>query len=143
MTTARQSPIFVRTYDLLQWLLPHTSGWPRRYRFTLTQELVRAALRFQERLLEASLTDETAKRLEQADVELSKLRLYLRMDYDLHLLSASQYAHGSELIGHVGRRLGAWRDQMSASARCGPAGRPAKARAPAWASSPSNVLAEA
>src|SRR5262249_40378241 len=71
-----QSPIFVRTYDLLQWLLPHTSGWPRHYRFTLTQELVRAALRFQERIFEASLTDETAKRLEQADVELRKVRLY-------------------------------------------------------------------
>jgi hypothetical protein len=105
----RQSPIFVRTYDLLQWLLPHTKGWPRSYRFTLTQELVRAALRFQERILEASLTDETAKRLAQADVELSKVRLYLRLGYDLHFLSASQYAHASELIGHVGRLLGAWR----------------------------------
>ena len=111
MTTARQSPIFVRTYDLLQWLLPHTSGWPRIYRFTLTQELVRAALRFQERILEASLTSETAKRLEQADVELQKVRLYLRLGYDLHLLSPSQYAHAAELIGHVGRLLGAWRSK--------------------------------
>ncbi len=107
----RQSPIFVRTYDLLQWLLPHTSGWPRRYRFTLTQELVRAAMRFQERILEATLTDETAKRLAQAEVELQKVRLYLRLGHDLHLLSPSQYAHVSELIGHVGRLLGAWRSK--------------------------------
>jgi hypothetical protein len=111
MTTTRQSPIFVRTYDLIQWLLPHTSGWPRHYRFTLTQELVRAALRFQERILEASLTDETAKRLAQADVELQKLRLYLRLGYDLHLLAPGQYAHVSEMIGHVGRLLGAWRSK--------------------------------
>lgn len=111
MTAARQSPIFVRTYDLLQWLLPHTSGWPRRYRFTLTQELVRAALRFQERILEATLTDETAKRLEQADVELQKVRLYLRLGYDLQLLSPGQYAHTAELIGHIGRLLGAWRQK--------------------------------
>lgn len=111
---ARQSPIFTRTYDLLQWLLPHTSGWPRRYRFTLTQELVRAALRFQERILEASLTDETSRRLEQADVELQKVRLYLRLGYDLQLLSTGQYAHASELIGHVGRLLGAWRGKGGA-----------------------------
>ena len=81
MPPERQSPIFVRTYDLLQWLLPHTKGWPRSYRFTLTQELVRAALRFQERILEATLTNEAARRLEQADVDLAKMRLYLRLGY--------------------------------------------------------------
>lgn len=105
----RQSPIFSRTYDLLQWLLPQTSRWPRSYRFTLTQELARAALRFQERILEAALTDETAKRLEQADVELAKLRLYLRMGYDLKCFTPGQYAHVTEMVGHVGRLLGAWR----------------------------------
>ncbi len=110
-TPTRQSPIFTRTYDLLQWLLPHTSGWPRKYRFTLTQELVRAAMRFQERIFEATLTDETTKRLEQADVELQKVRLYLRLGYDLHLLSPGQYAHVTEQIGHVGRLLGAWRSK--------------------------------
>lgn len=114
-TRPQQSPLFVRTYDLLQWLLPHTSKWPRVYRFTLTQELVRAALRFQECLLEASLTSETARCLEQADVELQKVRLYLRLGYDLHILSAGQYAHVSEMIGHVGRLLGAWRGKHDAT----------------------------
>jgi four helix bundle protein len=109
----RQSPIFARTYDLLQWLLPHTKGWPRHYRFTLTQELVRSALRFQERILEASLTSDTARRLEQADVELAKVRLYLRMGHDLHLMSTGQYAHVSELVAQVGRLLGAWRGKHS------------------------------
>jgi len=111
----RQSPIFVRTYDLLQWLLPHTNSWPRQYRFTLTHELVRAALRFQERILEATLSGETAKRLAQAEVELAKVRLYLRLGYDLKLLAPGQYAHVSELIGHVGRLLGAWRAKGSAA----------------------------
>ena len=115
MTTPKQSPIFVRTYDLLQWLLPHTSGWPRQYRFTLAQELTRAALRFQERLLEAAITGESGKRLEQADVELAKVRLYIRLGYDLKFMSPSQYAHVSEVIGHVGRLLGAWRGTSGAT----------------------------
>ncbi len=114
-TPMRQSPIFVRTYDLIQWLLPHANGWPRQYRFTLTQELVRAALRFQERILEATLTDETGRRLAQAEVELAKVRLYLRLGYDLKLLAPGQYAHVSELIGHVGRLLGAWRSKGGAA----------------------------
>lgn len=114
-TPARQSPIFVRTYDLLQWLLPHTASWPRQHRFTLTHELVRAALRFQERILEAALTHETARRLAQADVELAKVRLYLRLGYDLKLMAPGQYAHVTELVGHVGRLLGAWRTKGGAT----------------------------
>ena len=114
-TPTRQSPIFTRTYDLLQWLLPHANTWPRQYRFTLTHELVRAALRFQERILEASLTDETARRLAQADVELAKVRLYLRLGYDLKLMAPGQYAHVTELVGHVGRLLGAWRAKGGAT----------------------------
>lgn len=115
MSQYRQSPIFVRTYDLLKWLLPHTSGWPRRYRFTLTQELVRAALRFQERILEAGLTNDAPRRLEQADVELAKVRLYLRLGFELQLIAPNQYAHVSEQIGHVGRLLGAWRNTGGAT----------------------------
>jgi hypothetical protein len=111
----RQSPIFSRTYDLVQWLLPHTNSWPRSYRFTLTQELVRATLRFQERLLEASMTDDTTRRLEQADIELAKMRLYLRLGNDLKLLTPNQYAHVSEQLGHVGRLLGAWRAKGAAT----------------------------
>ena len=113
--TLKQSPIFTKTYDLLQWLLPHTATWPRHYRFTLTQELSRAALRFQERLLEATLTGDTTKRLEQADVELAKVRLYLRLGYDLQCLNAGQYAHASAMIGQIGRLLGAWRSKRAAS----------------------------
>ncbi len=106
-----QSPIFVRTYELVRWLLPHTAGWARIYRFTLTQELVRSCLRLQERLLEAAHNDQPMRRLEQAAIELEKVRLYLRLGYDLKQCSADQYAHASELVMHVGRLLGAWRKQ--------------------------------
>ncbi len=80
---------------------------------------MRAALRFQERILEATLSGETARRLEQAEVELAKVRLYLRLGYDLQQSTPRQYAHGSDLIGHIGRLLGAWRTQKGATPAAG------------------------
>ncbi|KPV47838.1 hypothetical protein SE17_41285, partial [Kouleothrix aurantiaca] len=59
--------------------------------------------------------NETARRLQQAEVELAKVRLYLRLGYDLKLLAPGQYAHVSELLGHVGRLLGAWRARGGAT----------------------------
>ncbi len=46
-----ESPIFVRTYDLLLWLLPQAIQFPRAYRFTLAERVQRRALDFQETLI--------------------------------------------------------------------------------------------
>jgi hypothetical protein len=46
--------------------------------------------------------------LDQADTELVKLRLYLRLCRDLELLSPGQYEHVARMINEVGRLLGGW-----------------------------------
>lgn len=45
----------------------------------------------------------------QADVTLTKLRLYLRLCHDLDLLSRGQYEHVSRSVDEIGRLLGGWR----------------------------------
>ena len=34
-----ESPVFVRTYDFIQWLIPRTMSFPRSQRFILTKRL--------------------------------------------------------------------------------------------------------
>jgi hypothetical protein len=104
----RTSPIFVRTYDMLLWLIPRTLAFPRSQRMVLARTVQEAALRFQERIIEAGLGYEPANRLRQADVELEKLRLHLRLCHDLKLLSMGQYEHVSRLVAEIGRLLGGW-----------------------------------
>ncbi|MBC8450059.1 MAG: diversity-generating retroelement protein Avd [Chloroflexi bacterium] len=104
----KESPIFTRTYDLLRWLIPATVKFPRHQRFVLAETVQRSALRFQERIIEAALADEPLPLLRQADVELAKLRTYLRLCCDLQYLSVGQYEHVSRLVAEVGRLLGGW-----------------------------------
>ncbi len=75
----------------------------------LAAALQRTALGFQERLIEASLGGSPASSLRRADVELTKLRFYLRLAHDLELLTGRQYAHASKTVDEVGRLLGGWR----------------------------------
>ncbi len=108
-----QSPLFVKTYDLLLWLIPATTRFPREQRFVLARRVQEAALNFQERLIEAAVLpqgDRPARqeRLRQADVELSKLRSYLRLCRDLDLLKAGQHRHVSQMVDEIGRLLGGW-----------------------------------
>lgn len=108
----KESPIFSRTYDLLRWLLPVTIKFPRAQRFVLAQAVQQTALAFQERLVEAAASPQPLDLLKQADVALTKLRLYLRLCRDLELISLGQYAHVAGMLVEIGRLLGGWQKSI-------------------------------
>lgn len=111
----RESPIFTRTHDLILWLVPQSAKFPREHRFTLAKRVQDAALDFQETILEAGLcgTRPEAEFLARADVDLAKLRCYLRLCKDLKLISLGQYEHVARMVLEVGRLLGGWRRRVA------------------------------
>jgi four helix bundle protein len=105
------SPIFVKVYDLIVWLLPQTLKFTREYRFTFASRLQTCALDLQRALVQAnkaSTTADIAAALRQADVELTELRLDLRLSNDLNMMQPNSYAHAARLVDEVGRLLGGW-----------------------------------
>jgi cytosine/adenosine deaminase-related metal-dependent hydrolase len=111
----KESPIFTRTYDLLRWLIPLTVKFPRTHRFVLAARVQETALRFQERLIEAGRTSQPVRILAEADTDLAKLRLYMRLCRDLQLIAFNQYEHGQRLVDEVGRLMGGWRKKVGSS----------------------------
>ncbi|MEW6029334.1 MAG: diversity-generating retroelement protein Avd [Chloroflexota bacterium] len=110
----QESPIYSRTYDLLLWLLPEATKFPRAHRFSLGERVARQALDFQEKLVEAGLSKkERARLLDEADVQLAILRQNLRLCKDLELLKINQYEHVSRMLTEIGRLLGGWKKSNS------------------------------
>ncbi len=103
--------IFTRTYDLVAWLLPVTQNFPRSHRFVITQRLQNAALNFQELLIEANSQRGAlrSEKLNTADVELRKVRLYLRLIQKWDWIKEGQYRHVSAMVAEIGRLLGGWK----------------------------------
>ncbi len=110
MSDANDMIILTRTYTLLKWLIPKQQYFAKLYRSTVTQRLMDAALDFQEAILEANVYDGKLRlrHLKQADADLSKLRLYLRLIHDWQWISTGQYEHVSEQVAEIGRLLGGW-----------------------------------
>ena len=104
----KQSPIFTRTYDLLRWLLPTTTKFPRQHRFVLAQALQRNALELQEALIDAGQGNNVKLALQRADSALMALRTYLRLAQDLRILSPGRYEYGARMVEEIGRLLGGW-----------------------------------
>jgi len=106
----REMPIFTRTFDFLEWLVPQTNHFPKIHRHTITRRLLDAVLDFQEELLEANGARSAARlqRLNRADTLLNKVRFYLRLVHHQRWLNAGQYEHASQMVAEIGRLLGGW-----------------------------------
>jgi four helix bundle protein len=102
--------IFTRTYDMVTWLLPLSENFPRSQRFVVTQRLQNAVLKFQETIIEANSMRgaNRAEKLRDADAELRKVRLYLRMCEKWKWITAGQYRHVSQMVSEIGKLLGGW-----------------------------------
>ena len=109
-----ESPLYVRTYEMLLWLVPAVQKFPRTHRFALAERIQRLALDFQDNLTVAGKRSGPTRKtaLERADVLLAQLRFWMRFTRDLHLLSLPQYEHAARLLTEVGRLLGAWLKQV-------------------------------
>ncbi len=114
----KEMPIFVRTFDLLSWLLPATNHFPRAHRHSFTQRLLGAAFDLRERLEEANLRRGEARleRLERADEALARTRVYLRLAWRWGWLSEGQYQHVAAMVVEIGKLLGGWRKATATGA---------------------------
>ena len=104
----KESPVFVRTYDLLRWLIPITIKFPRQQRFVLAEAVQQTAFRLHEQLVETAYASQPVPILRQADVTLTRLRVYLRLCRDLKLFSRGQHEHVARMVDEIGRLLGGW-----------------------------------
>jgi hypothetical protein len=113
----KESPLYVRTYDFLLWLVPRVQKFPKVHRFALSERIQRLAFDFQDSLVAAGKSQGEARsmQLHQADVQLAQLRVWIRLARDLEALSIRRYEHAARLVSEIGRLLGAWIKQEKTS----------------------------
>ena len=105
--TAAQSPIFAKTHDLLLWLLQHTAKFPKSERFRMAKRVDDSAFRFYDLIARATKAgDKRRSVLLEADLELDRLRLNVRLCVELKLLNVEQYEHAASRLVEIGKLLG-------------------------------------
>ena len=113
-----QSPLFVKTYDFLLWLIPLTLKFPKSQRFLLAERLSKMALDLYDLILAAVMEPEReGEWLDQSDRLLTKIRLYVRLSYDLRCISLGQLEHAARLMDEIGRLIGGWKRKRAKERR--------------------------
>ncbi len=104
--------IIAKMYDLLLYLVPQVSKFPRSQRYLLGERLELACFDVLELLIEAAYSREKTPLLHRANVTLEKARYYVRLCKDLKLVSLHRYEVVSKMLNDVGVQLGGWIKQQ-------------------------------
>ncbi len=106
----KESPIFLKSYETLVWLLEHTAKFPKNQRFLMAKRMEDAALEFHERINQAAhrAGAPAAESLAEADEVLANLKMYNRLAKDLKLLAFHQYEYLAVALDEIGKLLGGW-----------------------------------
>jgi len=107
------SPLFIKTFDMLEWLLAHTQKFPKSQRFVMARRMDDAALGFQDAILRAAKLPDKRAHLDHADLELDRLKLYNRLAVRLRLHTPAQQEHLARALDELGRLLGGWKRSLS------------------------------
>lgn len=105
-------PIFIKWMDFLKWLLVTLDGFPKKVRFNFTDRLINLSLQIVEDLVEARYSRNKGPVLRRANMNLEKIRILMRICFELRFFSRKSYEHSSFLINEVGKMLGGWMKQQ-------------------------------
>ena len=101
-------PLFVLWEQALRDILARTEKFPKRVRFTLSSRIDNLALDVLEKIVEARYTKDKSAVLRQANLDLEKLRVLLRISHDERHLDHKGFEHVARNIDEAGRMIGGW-----------------------------------
>lgn len=112
MSSVENLKLFQKSYDYYEWIYPHLKNFPKSERFTLVQHIENTLLDFLSEVVMARKSQEPLKHLEEADKNLEKLKVFLRLSKDLEFMSIGQYEESSKKLTEIGKMLGGWQNSI-------------------------------
>jgi hypothetical protein len=107
--------IVKKSYEFSKWLLNHTGKFPKSYRFSVAVRMENAVLEFTELVAVANMRANKRPLLQEADEMLTRLRLMIRLSFDMKFMTLQSYEYASARIAELGKMLGGWMKQLHPS----------------------------
>lgn len=100
--------ILQKTFDMMNYAYPALAQYPKGEKFALVVDIKRCMDVMLERIIEANKKYYKKTTLQELDVEVEKLKAYVRLSYNLGFLPPKKYEQWSGLVVEIGRMVGGW-----------------------------------
>ena len=100
--------IYQKVYDLILYALPIINRFPKSQRFVLGQQIENGLIDLSTMIVQANKTKNKIPKLYEIDVELEKIKLFIRLAKDLKFMPIHKYELHCQRLNEIGRLLGGW-----------------------------------
>lgn len=105
---ADELKILQKIFDMMEYGYAALAQYPKSEKFALVADIKRSMDRMLERAIEAQKKYYKKTTLQELDVEIMKLKAYLRLSKNLGFLPMKKYEIWSEKVVEIGKMLGGW-----------------------------------
>ena len=100
--------ILQKTFDMMEYAYRALAQFPKGEKFALATDMKHCMDTIMERIIEANKKYYKKTTLQELDVEVEKLKAYIRLSYKLGFLPPKKYELWSGLVVEIGRMVGGW-----------------------------------
>ena len=105
---AEELKILQKIFDMMEYGYSALAQYPKSEKFALVTDIKRSMDTMLERAIEAQKKYYKKTTLQELDVEVMKLKAYLRLSQKLGFLPMKKYEIWSEKVVEIGKMLGGW-----------------------------------
>lgn len=102
----RDMQIFHKMYEFMLWLYPAVNKFPKSEKYVLGERIEKTALNVMEGVIASNCEFDKTETLKKTNVELEKLRIFIRLAKDQKLMDFNKYETASRMINEIGNLLG-------------------------------------
>lgn len=100
--------VVTKIYDLVLWVLPKLTKFPRDQKFLLGDRIENTLLDCLELLIEATYSKEKTVILRKVNLKLEKLRFLWRISKDMRYINVKSYEFAARAVNEIGKMVGGW-----------------------------------
>lgn len=97
-----------KVYDMMKYAYPALQQFPKSEKMALAADIKRCMNNLLGLVIEADKKYYKKTTLQMIDVELEKIKIYVRLSRDLGFLPMKKYEYWSGLLAEIGKMLGGW-----------------------------------
>ncbi|MDO8592694.1 MAG: four helix bundle protein [bacterium] len=110
MARYQHLPIFQAIYNLSLEIHQRVNDFPRTHKHSIGEKLKKIAYDLMELIIEANSAKEKTEFLRRSEVVLEKLKIYIRLCYDLKILGIKGFEYLCRTTDDIGRQINKWKE---------------------------------
>lgn len=97
-----------KVYDMIMYAYPAIEQFPKAQKFSLAQDMKRCLDNIMRYIIAANKKYTKKTTLQELDIEVAALKVYIRMAHELGYLPPKKYEIWSKMAVEVGKMVGGW-----------------------------------